>query len=40
LRIGRGHDNDLWFKGALDEVAIFNRTLSEREDKQIYDAQK
>ena len=29
-----------WFKGSIDEVIIFNRSLSDSEIKQIYDSQK
>src|SRR3989338_1275546 len=40
-RIGRlGSDTNIDFNGSIDEVAIFNRTLSAVEIKAIYDRQK
>ncbi|MCX6910613.1 MAG: SUMF1/EgtB/PvdO family nonheme iron enzyme, partial [Verrucomicrobia bacterium] len=42
LTIGSGFDGNTWFpfKGSIDEVAIFNRTLSDNEVKQLHELGK
>ncbi|NIP25430.1 MAG: hypothetical protein GWN67_13760 [Phycisphaerae bacterium] len=35
-RIVHGRSNDLYFNGTIDDVAIYNRALSEREIQQLY----
>ena len=37
LRIGSGNNSEYFFKGAIDEVRIYNRTLSTSEVSDLYD---
>ena len=39
LMIGRELDGDHWFKGIIDEVAIFNTSLDEDTIRRLYETE-